>query len=112
MTQQDHISTLRPAPQLTASRLKVTTILNADELLGIAAPDGAPRVVLRVQLPDRTVTADVAAKSVRKAQAAIREAGADSVAVILQGQLTADDRIADAGLSAQLKAPNPPKAVT
>jgi len=50
---------------LTAARLKVTVVLNPNELLGIAAPDAAPRAVLRVQLPDRTVTADVAAKSLR-----------------------------------------------
>jgi len=94
---------------LTAARLKVTVVLNPNELLGIAAPDAAPRAVLRVQLPDRTVTADVAAKSVRKAQAAIREAGADGVAVILQGSLAAGDKIMEAGLSAQPKAPKPPK---
>lgn len=108
------VSTLRPATPdtLTASRLKVTTVHNANELLGIPAPDGTPRVMLRVQLPDRTMTADVAAKSVRKAQAAIRESGADGVAVILQGALAAGDKITDAGLSAQPKAPKPPKAVT
>jgi predicted O-methyltransferase YrrM len=62
-------------------------------------------VILRVQLPDRVVTADVAAKSLRKAQAAIREAGVDGVAVILQGALAAGDEITEAGLSAQPKAP-------
>jgi predicted O-methyltransferase YrrM len=51
------------------------------------------------------VTADVAAKSLRKAQAAIREAGVDGVAVILQGALAAGDEITEAGLSAQPKAP-------
>jgi hypothetical protein len=31
---------------------------------------------LRIRLPDRKLTADIAAKSLRMAQAAIREAGA------------------------------------
>lgn len=106
------VSTLRPAPSamLSAARLKVTTVLNASELLGVAAPDGVPRVVLRVQLPDRTVTADVTAKSVRRAHGGIRESGVDGVAIILQGALAAGDRIADAGLSAQPKTPKPTKA--
>ena len=39
-------------------------------------PDGKPRVILRIRLPDRKLSADIAAKSLRKAQEAIREAGA------------------------------------
>lgn len=82
-----------PRPTLTAQRLKITVALNADELLAVPPPDGKPRVRLRIRLPDRKLTADIAAKSLRKAQAAIREAGADTVALI-----------AEAGLTAQLKA--------
>jgi hypothetical protein len=47
---------------------------------------------------------------VRKAQSAIREAGVDNIAVIIQGALVADDKIMEAGLSAQPKALKPPKA--
>jgi hypothetical protein len=36
----------------------------------------------------------------RKAQTAIRETGADNIALVLQGQLVAGDVIAEAGLSA------------
>jgi hypothetical protein len=92
---------------LTASRLKVTTMLNATELLAIAAPEGKPRITLRIRLPGRTVTAEIASKSLRKAQTAIREAGADSIAPVLQGRLVAGDVIAEAGLSAQPKAAKP-----
>jgi hypothetical protein len=101
------VSTLHPATPdtLSATKLKVTVVLKADELLGIAVRDSAPRVFLRVQLPDRTVTADIASKSLRKAQAAIRELGTDSVALILQGALAAGDKVVEAGLSAQAKAP-------
>ena len=45
----------------------------------ITAPEGKPRVSLRIHLPGRTVTAE------RKAQIAIPEAGADNIAVVLQG---------------------------
>jgi hypothetical protein len=90
---------MAPPNTLTAKKLKVTLVA---ELLTVPAVDGVPRVILGVQLPDRTATADVAAKSVRKAQATIRASGADGVAVILQGAL-------NAGLSAQPKAPKPPK---
>ena len=97
---------------LTASRLKITVILNAAELSAVRAPptDGADkqRITLRIRLPDRTITAEIAAKSLRKAQTAIREAGADAILLLLQGQLITGDRVAEAGLSAQPKTPKPP----
>jgi hypothetical protein len=65
---------------------------------------------LRVRLPDRKRTGDIAAKSFRKAQAAIREAGADNVALILQGCLAEGDVIAEAGLRAQPKVKDTPEA--
>ena len=96
---------LRLPGTLTASRLKVTTVLNATELLAVPAPEGKPRITLRIRLPDRTITAEIAAKSLRKAQNAMREAGADGIVTVLQGHLVAGDRIAEAGLSAQPKTP-------
>jgi hypothetical protein len=62
------------------------------------------RVALRIRLPDRKLSADIAAKSLREAQAAIREAGADAIALVLRGRLVEGDVIAEAGLSAQPKA--------
>lgn len=100
------VNTTKPGT-LTAQRLKVTLVLNASELLSIPAPDGKPRVVLHIKLPERTVTADIAAKALRRAQSAIREAGADNVAVILQGNLTRGDAVAEAGLVAQVRAAKP-----
>jgi hypothetical protein len=52
---------------------------------GHAGPEGKPRITLRIRLPYCTVTAEIAAKSLRKAQTAIREAGADNIALVLQG---------------------------
>jgi len=99
---------LRLPGTLTASRLKVTTVLNATELLAVPAPEGKPRITLRIRLPDRTITAEIAAKSLLKAQTAIRETAADSIAPVLQGHLVAGDVIAEAGLSSQPKAAKPP----
>lgn len=93
--------------RITATRLKVSMLLNPSELVSLAAPEGKPRVVIRVTLPGRTVTADVAAKSLRKVQAAIRETGADNVVIVLQGHLVADDKIEEAGLTAQAKVTKP-----
>ena len=76
---------------------------NSVEVTQLVAPDGTPRVVVEIQLPDRRVTADVATKSVRRALATIAEHGPDGVSVIVQGKLVGDT-IADAGLMAQPKA--------
>jgi hypothetical protein len=86
---------------LTASRLKCTVVLRADELLTQAAPDGMPRIVLKIKLPDRVLSADIVSKSLRRVQATIRELGNENVACLLQGNLIANDVISDAGLSAQ-----------
>jgi hypothetical protein len=54
--------TARTPDALTAQRLKVTAELNAAELLAVHAPEGRPRVGLRICLPDRTLTAEIASK--------------------------------------------------
>ena len=55
-----------PPPVLNSRALKVTIVLDPAEVAQIVAPDGRPRVVLAIRLPDRRVTADLNAKSVRK----------------------------------------------
>jgi len=54
-------------------------------LIAIPTPEGKPRVLLRIRLPDHTITAEVAAKSLRKAQTAIREAGPGSISRVASG---------------------------
>jgi hypothetical protein len=89
--------------------LKVVAVLHAAELLDIEVPDGTPRFVLTIRLPDRTVTADLAAKSARRAIAMVREHGTEAVAAIVQGRLSGN-QIAEAGLSVQPRGPKPAQA--
>src|SRR5207344_532278 len=92
---------------LNARALKCTIVLDPAEVAQIAsflatAPDGRPRTVIDIRLPDRRVSADLNAKSVRKAVATISEHGPDGVAVIIQGKLVGDT-ITEAGIVAQPK---------
>jgi hypothetical protein len=84
-------------PVLNARALKCTIVLDPAEVAQIVAADGKPRVVIGIRLPDRRVSADLNAKSVRKALIAV-----DGVAVIIQGKLVGDI-ITEAGIVAQPK---------
>jgi hypothetical protein len=89
---------------LTARALKVTMVLNADEVAALKVKDGVPRVELRIAAPGRVVTVDLAAKSIRKAVAVLAEVGVERGVAILQGKLGAGDRLEEAGLAVQVKA--------
>jgi hypothetical protein len=89
--------------KLNARSTKVSAVLDPSELT--EPPGGTPRVTLQIAVGGRVVTADIAAKSVRKARATVGEHGADKVTVFLQGRLDADNTIAEAGLAAQVKLP-------
>jgi len=52
---------------LTGRALKCTVALSPAEILAQAVPEGRPRIVLRIRVPDRTVTADIATKSLWRA---------------------------------------------
>jgi hypothetical protein len=95
-------------PALTARVLKCTVLLDPAEIEALALVDGIPRVQLSIRIADgRTVTADIAAKVVRKARAVIAEHGFAGVAALLQGKLSRDDVLLEAGLVAQPRAPKP-----
>ena len=89
-------------PILNSRALKCTVVLDPAEVAQIVAPDGKPRVVIDIRLPDRRVSVDLNAKSVRKVLATISEHGPDGVAVIVQGKLVGDT-ITEAGIMAQPK---------
>jgi hypothetical protein len=93
----------KPHTPLTGRALKCTVALSPAEILAQPVPEGRPRIVLRIRVPDRTVTADIATKSLRRAQATIRENGVEGCAVVLQGKLNADNTLAEAGLTVQAK---------
>jgi hypothetical protein len=63
-----------PQPVLNARALKCTIVLDP-EVAQIVTPDGKPRIVIDIRLPDRRVSADLNTKSVRKAVATISEHG-------------------------------------
>ena len=90
---------------LNARGLKCTVVLDPAEVAQLVARDGQPRVVIAIRLPDRRVSADLNAKSVRKALATISEHGPDGVSVVVQGKLGAGDELLEAGIMAQPTAP-------
>ena len=91
-----------PQLVLNARALKCTVVLDPAEVVQLAAPDGQPRVAVAIRLPDRRVSAELNAKSVRRALAVIAEHGPDGVSVIVQGKLVGD-AITEAGIMAQPK---------
>jgi hypothetical protein len=86
---------------LTARNLKCSVMLEPSELLALAEPSTS-RILLKINVAGRTITADVNAKAVRKVRATIREHGGDNVACLIQGKLVGD-QLTEAGLVAQLK---------
>lgn len=90
---------------VAARSLKVTAMLDAAALVGVVVPNGVSKVTLCVSTPGRSVTAEVNAKSLRRAVATIAEAGPDGVAVLLTGKLEGNNTVTEAGIAAQLKVP-------
>jgi hypothetical protein len=91
----------------TARKLKVTMVLDAAPFAAPhAVPDNAPaRIDITISVGDRTVSADLATKSIRKAVKTLIDHGTDNVVVILQGALSSDNRVEEAGITAQVKVP-------
>ncbi len=91
----------------TARKLKVTMVLDAAPFAAPrAVPDNAPaRIDITISVGGRTVSADLATKSVRKAVKTLTEHGPDAVVLIIQGVLASNERIEEAGITAQVKVP-------
>jgi len=98
----------------TARKLKVTLVLDASAFAALRTiPDNAPaRTEITVTVGDRTVSADLATRAVRKVVKALADHGADNVVLILQGVLSSTDRVEEAGLAAQVKVPTEPQAAS
>jgi hypothetical protein len=97
----------------TARKLKVALVIDAAPLMALnALPDSAPaRTEITIEVGGRTVTADIATKSIRKVLKTLADQGPDRVVVIVQGVLAAGDRIEEAGLVAQVKAAAEPQTL-
>jgi hypothetical protein len=98
----------------TARKLKVTVMIDAAPFAALrTVPDNAPpRTEITITVGDRTISADLATRSVRKAVKTLIEHGTDNVALILQGALGPNNRIEEAGITAQVKGPAEPQPVT
>ena len=106
LSDADRQSADGPCPRALQTRL----VLDPAAVAAFRVPNGDIRTTITINVAGRTVTADLASKSIRKGAATIGEHGADAVAVVLQGKLQADNSLAEAGLSVQLKAPAVAKA--
>jgi hypothetical protein len=78
-------------------------LLDPAALVGVEVPNGLSKATLRITVGGRRVTAEVNAKSLRRAVTAINATGPDSVAVVVQGELD-ESIITEADISAQPKA--------
>src|SRR4051812_5002468 len=73
------------ALRTTARSIKTMLVLNSESFVGLEVPNGQPKFDIAVDVADRTVTASVNAKAVRKVVSTVAEQGPEQVAVILQG---------------------------
>jgi hypothetical protein len=89
-----------------AKSIKATVVLETSDIVQLKVPNGVSRVLLRVEVAGRALTADVNAKSVRKCIAAIEAAGSDVANVVLQGRLEGDTLV-EAGIAATSMTPKP-----
>jgi hypothetical protein len=73
-------------------KLKITAVLDAAPFvkLGVPPDNAPPRTNLVVTVGDRTLHADLATKSVRKAIRTLLELGEQNITLIIQGSLEAD----------------------
>jgi hypothetical protein len=89
--------------KLEARALKVSTLLDPAVLIGVEVPNGLSKATLLVAVAGRTVTAEVNAKSLRRAVTTIAAEGPDAMTLLLQGKLEGNV-ILEAGIAAQPKA--------
>ena len=97
-------SSSAPRPgRLTAKTVKVTLVVNTTSFLALSVPPGTSHidVAVGVDSTNLQLRARLTAKTVRRAQAAIRTHGADSVVCLLAGKLGMDYVVAEAGITAQ-----------
>ena len=85
---------------LTAKSIKATVVLDAAALLDVTVPNGSGPVPFVITVGDQSVKGQFNAKTLRRAVTAVREAGAENVAVVVNGRLLGN-RLEEAGIVAQ-----------
>lgn len=91
---------------LAARTIKAKIVLDTVAVAALEIPaSGEGRVTIKINVDDRTVTAELNSKSLRKAQSTITEFAPDNVAVFVQGRLGTGNVLLSAGLMAQAKTP-------
>jgi hypothetical protein len=69
-------------------------------------PNGQAKFAVMIRVAGRTLTADLNAKSLRRAVTAVNAAEPSTIAVVIQGRLEGDS-ILEPGIVAQAKTPKP-----
>jgi hypothetical protein len=94
-------------PTVVGRSIKCVVPLDPETVLNVHCPEGgSARTLLTVKVGNQTVSADVASKAIRKAQATIREGDA---VCFLQGKLNGT-RLEEVGIVAQAMQPKPEPA--
>jgi hypothetical protein len=89
---------------VVARAVKVMIPLQPATVAALSAPESGPsRIKLTVTFDGGALRAEVAAKSVRKAQRVLAENGLEAVFCMLQGKLAPKNEIVECGLVAQVK---------
>jgi hypothetical protein len=98
---------------LTAKAVKATFILDANEVAALAVPESGKVFLTTVRTAcGSTVGVRLNAKNLRRTIAAIRAAGPENMATIIQGRLTLTSPLAldEAGLMAAARPPKTAQA--
>ena len=93
---------------LTAKTVKATFIVDAGEVAALAVPESGKSFLTTVRTPcGATVGVRLNAKNLRRTIAAIRAAGPENMATVVQGKLTLQAPLAleEAGLAAAARPP-------
>jgi hypothetical protein len=87
--------------------IKISIVVRPEDALAVVPAAGPVAITVWCAEDGRTFRAALNPKTVRKVQTAIREAGPDHVAVVLQAKLGSGNTLEEASLSAQPKGPRP-----
>lgn len=94
--------------KLTARNINVQIILDPMQLAGARVRDDAPKMTtMEIAAGGREILADVVTKSLRRAIRNVMEHGSDGVKLIIQGKLTSENSLLDAGFNVQVKDKKP-----